>query len=385
MAGIIPQWENSLDKFAPQVVNTGPVMENVLAGNDINVLKFPTPKWNDLDGGRYIGTGNAVITRDPDTGEVNLGTYRVMVHDKNTIGLHISPGKHGRIHMEKYHERGEACPVAVSVGHHPLIYRTACAFMPVPEYNFIGAIMGEPVKVIEEEVTGIPIPAESEIVIAGWCPPDKTRMEGPFGEFTGYFAGGERPIPIIEVARVYYRNDPIILGSPPHRIRDDTTYHGRIHKSAVLYNELVKNGITDVRGVWTDPGGIRLIVVSLKQRYAGHAKRAALIASQSPTGAYVGRYVIVVDEDIDPSNMEEVLWALCTRSDPEKDIDIIRKCWSTALDPIIRKPTNAFFNSRAIIDACKPYDWIDEFPQSVELSPELESRMKEKWGSILNL
>jgi UbiD family decarboxylase len=381
----IPKWESSLDRFAPEVVETGPVMENVLAGNDVDVLKFPVPKWHILDGGRYIGTGDAVITRDPDTGEINLGTYRIMVHDENTVGLHISPGKHGRIHLEKHHARGEACPVVVSVGHHPLIYATACTKLAVPEYDIIGAIMGEPVRVIKEEVTGLPIPADSEIVIVGWSPPDKTRMEGPFGEFTGYYAGGEREIPIIEVERVYHRNAPIILGAPPHRIPDDSTYQVRIVRSAMLHNELVKNGISDVRGVWGGDGGIRLIVVSLKQRYAGHAKRAALIASQSVTGAYNGRYVIVVDEDIDPSNIEEVLWALCTRSDPEKDIDIIRKCWSTALDPIIRKPTNAFFNTRAIIDACKPYDWIDEFPQSVELSPELESWMKEKWGSILNL
>jgi UbiD family decarboxylase len=385
MAEKVPQWESRLGKSTPQVVETGPIMENVLAGNDIDVLKFPTPKWNDLDGGRYIGTGNAVITRDPDTGEVNLGTYRIMIHDKNTVGLHISPGKDGRIHLEKHHARGEACPVAVSVGHHPLMYRIACTTVPFSEYSFIGAIMGEPVKVIKEEVTGLPIPADSEIVIAGWSPPGKDKKEGPFGEFTGYYAGGEREIPIIEVERLYHRNTPIILGSPPHRIRDDSTYHGLVIRSAMMYNELVKNGIADVRGVWVGAGGMRLIIVSLKQRYAGHAKRAALIASQSVTGAYIGRYVIVVDEDIDPSNIEEVLWALCTRSDPEKDIDIIRKCWSTALDPIIRKPTNAFYNTRAIIDACKPYDWIDEFPQSVELSPELESRMKEKWGTILNL
>ena len=385
MAEKIPQWEGSLDRFAPQAVETGPVMENVLAGDDIDLYEFPTPQWNDLDRGRCIGTGDAVITRDPDTGKVNLGTYRIMVQDKKTTGLHISPGKHGRIHVENYHARGEACPVALSVGHHPLIYGIACNKVSFPEYNYIGAIMGEPVKVIKEEVTGLPIPADSEIVIAGWCPPNKTRMEGPFGEFTGYYASGERSAPVIEVERVYHRNNPIILGSPMQRIPDDSTYHIRTLRSALLHNELVKNGVSDVRGVWGGDGGIRLIVVSLKQRYAGHAKRAALIASQSMTGAYVGRYVIVVDEDIDPSNLEEVLWALCTRSDPEQDIDIIRKCWSTGLDPMIRKPTNAFFNSKAIIDACKPFDWIAEFPRSVELSPELESKMKEKWAKILTL
>jgi 3-polyprenyl-4-hydroxybenzoate decarboxylase len=89
-----------------------------------------------------------------------------------------------------------------------------------------------------------------------------------------------------------------------------------------------------------------------------------------------------VDEDIDPSNMHDVLWALCTRSDPEKDIDIVRKAWSTPLDPMIRKPSNAFFNSRALIDACKPFDWINEFPKTCDVEPDVAESVKKKWKEI---
>jgi UbiD family decarboxylase len=193
-------------------------------------------------------------------------------------------------------------------------------------------------------------------------------------------------MPIIEVERIYHRDNPIILGQGHNRTRNDSSYFFEVTRSAMLYNDLKKNGIPDVRGVWVAAGGTRfLIIISVKQRYAGHAKQAALIASQSLTGAYMGRYVVVVDEDIDPTNMEEVLWALCTRSDPESDIDIIRKCWSCPLDPMIRKPTKGFFNSRAIIDATKPYDWMDEFPTAIEFSPELEERVKAKWGKEANL
>ena len=134
------------------------------------------------------------------------------------------------------------------------------------------------------------------------------------------------------------------------------------------------------------PAGYQqLTIVSIKQRYSGHAKQAAFLASQNRPAAYHGRYVIVVDEDIDPSDIEQVLWALCTRSDPEKDIDIIRRAWSTPLDTMIRKPTNAYFNSRAVIDACKPYEWINEFPEEIKLSPELTERVKKKWGNIVDL
>lgn len=382
----LPEWESNLDEFPPETVKSGPVLDNVHSGNDVDLFEFPTPKWHELDGGRYIGTGDAVITRDPDTGEVNVGTYRVMVHDKKTVSLYISPGHHGRIHYEKYHVEGKSCPVVISLGHDPLVFGISCVEVPSgAEYQYIGAIKGSPIKVIEEEVTGLPFPATSEIVLAGWCPPDKTRVEGPFGEWTGYYASKERLAPIIEVERIYHRNDPIILGVSHGRPPSDAAYYQSVMQSSRVYSDLVKMGIPDVRAVWrNEVGGRLLFIVSIKQRYAGHARQAAFaIAQGSRVSAYMGRYVIVVDEDIDPTNIEEVIWALTTRSDPEKDIDIVRRAWSSPLDPMIRKPTNAFFNSRAIIDACKPYEWMDEFPQSIKTSADLVQRVKDKWGELI--
>ncbi len=126
-----------------------------------------------------------------------------------------------------------------------------------------------------------------------------------------------------------------------------------------------------------------LVIISLEQQYAGHAKAAALLASQSRIITGVGgRYVIVVDEDIDPTNIEEVLWALCTRADPEKDIDIIRRVKSGRLDPLLRRPAEAFFRSIAIIDACKPYEWMNEFSKSVDLDPEVVERVRAKWNDL---
>lgn len=381
----LPDWDTRSKEFPPEVVDTGPILENIHSGRDVDLFEFPVPKWNELDGGRYIGTADAVITRDPDTGEVNLGTYRIMAHDERTTALYISPGHHGRIHYERYHQRGQPCPVLVSVGHHPLIFAVASLPLSGPEYPFAGAIRGEPVGVIIEEVTGLPMPAHSEIVIAGWSPPDKTRLEGPFGEWTGYYASKEIPAPIIEVERVYHRNNPIMLGSCPSHPPGDSTYHYQVLRSALLHNELARSGIPDVKGVWfSEMGGHTFIVVSIKQRYAGHTKQAALFVCQSPV-TFWGRYVVVVDEDIDPTNTNDVLWALCFRTDPEKDIDIIRRTWSTPLDPMIRKPADAFFSSRAIIDACKPYEWMQEFPREVKPNPKLEEKVKEKWGSILKL
>jgi UbiD family decarboxylase len=378
----LPEWERMLQEFPYEIVETGPVLENVRSSKEVNLLEFPVPKWHEKDGGRYIGTGDAIITQDPETGEINLGTYRIMVHDERTTALYISPGKHGRIHYEKYHALGKPCPVAMSFGHHPLILGVGGSEIPFGcEYEFIGAIRGEPVKVIKEEITGLPIPADSEIVVVGWVPPNKTMMEGPFGEWTGYYASKERTAPIVEVERIYYRNEPILLGSPPSRPPDETAPFGIVKGSAILWNHLVKSGIPDVKGVWMSEVGVQqLTIVSIKQRYPGHAKQTGFLASQNRPAAYHGRYVIVVDDDIDPSDLQQVMWALCTRSDPEKDIDIIRRAWSTPLDTMIRKPTNAYFNSRAIIDACKPYEWMEEFPEDIKVSPEMAQKIKSKWG-----
>jgi len=380
----LPQWEASLHDFAPQRVETGPVLENVDSGENVDLLKFPAPKWHDLDGGRYIGTGCAVITSDPNTGQVNLGTYRIMVHDEKTAGLYISPGKHGRIHCEKYYAAGQPCPVAVSLGHHPLILAVAASSLRGSEYNWVGAIRGHPEAVIVEEVTGLPIPADSEIVLAGWCPPGKSRTEGPFGEWTGYYGSMERPAPIIEIERIYYRSNPIILGRPPQRpgAGVDIVFKP-ILDSAILHNELEKMGIPDVRGVWISESAMTpLIIISIKQRFAGHAKRAALIASQSST-LQIGRYIVVVDEDIDPTNIQDVIWSVCFRSDPAQDIDIVRNCRTTPLDPLHR-PDTPLHTSVAIVDACKPYDRIEEFPPAIEVDSELARQFAEKWRDVFH-
>jgi len=381
----VAQWNATAKEFPPQEVEFGPVLDNVHQGAEVDLLEFLAPKWHEKDGGRYIGTGDVVVTRDPDTGTVNLGTYRVMVHDHRSAGLNIEPGRHGRINLEKWHARGEACPVVVVLGVDPLIFRVAAMSLPygMDEYLYAGAVRGEPVPVIKEPITGLPIPADSEIVIAGWCRPGVVRMEGPFGEALGYYASKARPEPVLEVEAIYHRNDPILLGSPPGRPPNESSYFYALMESAMLHNALVEAGVPDVRGVWAPEGMTRqILVVSIKQRYPGHARQAALLASQLPVGgAYGGRYVIVVDEDIDPTNTQEVLWALATRSDPATGIDIQRRTRGSGLDPMIRRPMprEALHNSRAIIEACKPFEWLNEFAEPIEFSPELMERVQQRW------
>ncbi len=389
LEGKVIEWERRSGEFAPEEVSDGSVLENRFYGSDVNLLKFPVPKWHEHDGGRYLGTGCVVITRDPDTGVVNLGAYRLMVHDEKTLALHISSAHHGALNVKKYHARGEAAPIAVSFGHHPLYHVLAGMSIPysISEYQFVGAIFGKPVPVIPGEITGLPIPAGSEFSIEGFSPPDERRDEGPYGEYTGYYASGREKEPVIHVKALYHRNDPIILGAMPARPPHDYSYFMSAMKSANVKDSLKKDGIPDVKGVWYhEVSGINFFtVVSIKQRYPGHARQAGFMACQCRAGGTsMGRYVVVVDDDIDPSDLDQVIWAISTRSNPEKDIDIIRNTYTGPLDPIYPKSAKISFGSRAVIDACRPFDWIDEFPRVVQSSDEERNKVLKKWKGLFD-
>jgi len=372
----------------PVDVGTGPVLENTLRGDAIDLWKFPTPRWHEGDGGRYLGTGCMVIMRDPDTGVVSFGCYRVMVSDKNTACLYISPSHKGAIIEKKYWERGQSCPVAVSMGQDPALFLGAAYYFGenrgVNKYELVGHVRGAPVEILYEEMTGLPIPAAAEIVIAGEVlPPDvESRQEGPFGEWTGYFTLGSRPEPVIRVKALYHRNDPIILGMPPKRYRRNSLNFGLPTKAKNVKDDLRRTGIEDILDVWhlAIPG---FTVIQIRQRYPGHAMKAALAAS----GDYMGRFVVVVDEDINPRDPEDVLWAIGTRCDPETTLTVLKGCTSSALDPRIapdRKERRDYTSSRAIILACKPYEWIKEFPKTNVASPELRKRVREKWAALFS-
>ncbi len=386
---LMAAWTEKAHNAKPIPVNyvtSGPVTENVLEGDDIDVLKFPTPFWHEHDGGRYIGTGSVDITVGPDDGVVNLGTYRVMVRDKKSVFFYISPGKHGRIHRDKWFDKKEPMPVIVSVGHDPLIFLAGSLEIPygINELEWAGAIKGEPIDCIKGKYTGLPFPATAEIVIEGYAHYDKLEPEGPFGEWTGYYASDTRPEPWIEIKAIYHRNNPIILGSPPGKPPTELSYYRAFTRSAMIKEEIEKAGCPDVKGVWLHEAGAArlLLVVSIKQRYPGHAKQAAMLACACHAGNYLGRYVIVVDEDIDETNLDEVMWAVVTRSEPAESIDIIRRCWSGPLDPRIPQGKKGH-NSRAIIDATRPWEWKDEYPLVARSSPELHAATMKKWGDKL--
>ncbi len=388
LRGAPNRWAAAAKDFDPVFVDSGPVFENVMQGDAVDLMKFPTPLWHALDGGRYIGTGAAVATIDPDDHWVNLGAYRSMLVDKNHVTMNIVNGKHGRTHCDKWMAREGRAPVAIHIGMDPLFMILAGVEVPtgMSELNYAGAVRGEPVKVVKSTITGLPLIADAEIIIEGWIKQGETTDEGPFGEWPGYYVSGTTQEPYLKVERVLYRNDPIILGAPPAKPPHDYSYMRTIMKSAMIFDALVSAGIPEVKGVYAPEcgGGRMLVIVAIRQRYAGHARQAGFIASQCREAAYMGKYTIVVDEDIDVTNLEEVLWAVCTRTDPATSIDFIRRAWASKAEPMLR-PGEPAFNSRAVIDACKPFEWIADFPRVAEADPVYLRELEKKWHGLFDI
>jgi UbiD family decarboxylase len=382
------QWQAAAKDFPYEVVKSGPVLENIQEGAEVDVNTFPSPLWHELDGGRYIGTGCSVVTRDFDSDWVNVGTYRVQILDEKHVALDMVPGKHGRIQYEKYKKAGKRFPVAIVVGGDPLGYLISGIEIPfgMCEWNYVGAILNQPVSVVPGKLTNLPFPAASEIVLEGFVEPNDERAEGPFGEFHGYYPGKAGTAPAVTVERIYFRNEPIIVGSPPAKPPNDYSYSKAVMRSALLHDALVAAGLSEVKAVWAhEIGGARMFnVVAIKQRYAGHARQAGHLLSQCGVGAYMSRYSVVVDDDIDPSNLQEVMWAVATRTDPSVDIDIIHRGMGSKNDPMfVAYPYDAPLSSKAVIDACRPWDHLDEFPIVAEASKELQEKTRAKWKDLL--
>src|SRR6266849_6015845 len=284
-------------RIVPHVmVDDGPILQNIMMGDDVDVTIFPAPKWHEKDGGRYIGTGTYSITRDPEENWLNAGAYRAQVHDKKTVGIVMAAGHHGRIHRDKSFKRGEPLPVVMVLGGDPIAF-------------FFGG------------------------------------LEAPYGVFELDLVGGLRGRP---VKMVRYR---------------------AVMRSATIKQNVANAGVPGVQAVWChEVGGARMLhAISITQRYPGHAVQTAHVAAQCGASAYASKYIVVVDEDVDVTSLDHLLWAMLTRTDPKESIQFIEGAWDSPADPRLppdRRAVGDMTHSVAIIDACRPYHWRDQFPPS---------------------
>jgi 4-hydroxy-3-polyprenylbenzoate decarboxylase len=365
-----------------------PVNEIVLQGANIDLTALPNPKFWPGDGGRYIGTGDITFTRAPESGRINVGVYRQMLHGPARVGLYCSPGKHGRLDREAFWARGEPCEVVAAYGIDPVLFMVgAQVFSAIEsELDVAGGIMGRPIELTQAEHVSLPIPAHAELVIEGLLHPGETEMEGPLGEFTGYYGNVRAPQPVIEVKAVHSRKAPILTAAlmANYPSCEIGAYYA-IMRSARILDDLERIGVPGVVSAYSHPAaasGWGIVIVSLKQQYAGHAAQVLALAAQCPAAAYYTKWIIAVDDDVDPTDFDQVMWALSTRCNPSDDLDILRNTWSTGLDPSQFPPEARPYGSKVLINACKPHRYLKDFPRPTLLRESTYKRVAGRWEEL---
>lgn len=378
------------DPVKPRLIakDKAPVNEVVLTGDAIDLTKFPVPKFWPGDGGQFIGTGDITFTASPDTGRINVGCYRQMLHGPNRIGLYCSPGKHGLLDREAWWARGEPCEVVAAYGIDPVMFMVAAQSFgsEQSELDVAGGIMGRPIELTTAEYVNLPIPAHAEFVVEGILHKGDTLPEGPLGEFTGYYGRERSPQPVMEIKAVHHRKSPIFTHALMARYPScEIGAYYAIMRSARILDDLERIGVPGVVGAYSHPAaasGWGMVVVSVQQKYAGHSAQVLALAAQCPAAAYFTKWVIAVDEDVDPTDLNDVLWALSTRCHPSEDIDILRNTWSTGLDPSQFPPEARPYGSKVLINACKPHRHRAQFPQSTLLRKSVHDRVVSRWSEF---
>ena len=379
--------ENFGRKIPPRSIpaDQAPVNEIIQEGSDIDITGFPAPKFWPLDGGRYLGTWDVLVTRDLEDGHINLGTYRNMVRGPRELFCYWSPGKDARLQSERYWAQNKPFPVAAVIGCDPALQIVGCITVAKTEceYDFTGGLLNEPVETFRSDVTGLDLPASAEIIIEGVMRPGNFAREGPFGEFTGYYGRPEACTPIIDIQRVRMRKNPIVTCAlmADYPANELGIVYG-IARGAKVWNDLENLGVPGVQGVYCFPeaaGGFGMTAVSIEQRFAGHAAQVAALAAQVPSGAYYSKIIVVVDDDVDPTDLSQVVWAMSTRFDPEKDVDVLRSTWSTWLDPTKNPPEERPWGSKCLTNACKEHKYLKVFSPRSRLRKEVYDRLVERW------
>ena len=305
----------------PVIVERGACQENVLMGKEIDLNKLPVPIWNELDGGPFL-TLSCHITKDPVTQGRNVGLYRNQVHDGNTLGILAAPYTH--LNLQRNKAPNEPFPVALVLGADPTVVMTAPAPIPfgIDELAIAGALRGKPLELVTCKTIPLEVPASAEIIIEGEILPDELREEGPFGEFTGHYGGHKAPRPVIRVKAITHRNQPILQASYEGMQPNESGFLTAVPREAEIIRQVSLPGIKKVN-VTVPAGGALHAVVAVEKPYEGFGKYVGLAVLGSVAGRYI-KQVIIVDADIDPFDPIQVEWAVSTRVQANRDIEILK-------------------------------------------------------------
>ncbi len=303
----------------PRTVHDAPCKENILTGKDVDLHALPAPMIHEGDGGRYLGTWCIVVSRDPETGWVNWGTYRFMVHkDQFLTGWPLPTSHFGKVLQEKYVPHNRPMPVAIAIGADlashlaaTSTYRLGCE-----ESALAGGLAGRPVELIECETSDLLVPATAEIVLEGEILPDRIAHEGPYGEYPGYRSGEMGRGVLCRVQAITYRNDPILTVDCTG-LKDCTSVVTALGGGIAVQRRLERQGIP-VTAVYVPPeGATHLAIVAVKK--GGKDVAQQVLNALTARRAYLSK-IVVVDEDVNVFNLTEVIHAFSTKCHPGRGI-----------------------------------------------------------------
>ena len=390
---VAERWNRALSHpIASRIVKTGPVKEVILKGREVSrpeggLLRFPVPISNPgFDGGPFL-TAPYVVTKDPDTGIPNVGTYRCMIKGPNKTGVSVSPAQHVGIHFHKCKERKVPLQAAIVLGCSPAIGLASVAKVGYDrdEYAVAGAIAGAPIPLVCCETVDLEVPATAEIAIEGEIPTDYLEPEGPFGEFTGYM-GGQMMNGVFIVKCITHRKHPI-LQMFTEGVPSESGVMRKIGFESTLYKLLKYDcNIPTVMDVTLheSSGSRKYVVIRMKKTNPAQpwqALQAAVALDPSH-----GKILVTVDEDIDPEDADSVNWAISFRMQPHRDVKITTHKFA-GLDPSAAPPgspvTEARFPSPSgcsaiMIDATRKWPYP---PVALPAKKYMEAA-KQKWEKL---
>lgn len=367
-----------LASYSPKPVRTGPAKQ-VAEQASPSLDRLPILKCWPGDGGRFI-TLPLVITCDADSGRPNLGMYRMHVYDERTTGLHWHPHKDAAVHYQAYVRRGERMPVAVALGADPATIYAATAPLPygMDELVFAGFLRRAPVEVVRCETCDLYVPAHAEIVLEGYVEPGELRLEGPFGDHTGYYSPADH-YPVFHLTCITRRRQPIypatMVGRPPM----EDCFLGKATERIFL--PLLKLVLPELVDLNLPLAGVfhNLAIVSIRKQYPGHARKVAH-ALWGLGQMMFTKVIVVVDEEVNVQDLSEVRWKVLNNIDPERDVFFVRG----PVDVLNHAAPVPNFGSKMGIDATRklpqeghPREWPEEIRPDREVAAQIERRWKE--------
>ncbi|MGB9716060.1 MAG: menaquinone biosynthesis decarboxylase [Thermodesulfovibrionales bacterium] len=365
-----------LSDFLPKYVDSGPCKEIIIKDKpSLNI--FPVLKTWPGDGGKFI-TLPMVFTKDPESGNRNCGMYRMHIYDERTTGMHWHIHKDGARHYRKSQKIGKRLEVAVAIGSDPAVMYSATAPLPegIDEMLFAGFLRRAPVELVKCETVDLEVPANSEIVLEGYCDPHEKRTEGPFGDHTGYYSLKD-DFPVFHITCITHRKDAIypatIVGKPPM----EDCYIAKATERIFL--PLIKKQLPEIVDMNLPLEGVfhNIAIVSIDKQYAGHARRV-IYALWGMGQLSFTKIIVVVDKEVDVQNPSEVVWRIGNNVDPKRDIIIVEG----PLDVLDHASDIPAYGGKMGIDATKKWrseGFMRDWPDEIKMSEDIKKLVDERW------